>query len=780
VLLSISIFYLQVSHAKVDYSNVASEFERLFAGLAETTGACSSKIFEEQALIRPLLNCLTSKKIAGESSQRGPLSLQSCIDLSLLCGDRQHKTAALIQKLEPTQTAIGVIFLAAMMTKPITEKNRLERRSNLIELFAKEEELLRELENIIEEFKGPLESLVRILTSNSKTDSTCLLNKFFGFYWHDKSSMDFLPKKIEKKIKELRQNKDKDIKTKNLWGQAIDRIDTFLNISFTCTSFLVAMSWFSQIGSWGKNFGETFNLEFAKKLKNLLRRTSVSEKIFYESEQVFSPELMQKIKARSCLSDVEKIEAHAYLSSLQGLVDAAATEDPKFEATPNGLYKWFFTPRWRQQIRQEIVLLKEGLGLSSTTHDENGPKNFDPRVIFMDAPKLINRFLKPSYLFLAPPFLVSNIFREYFLYKEAFQRAKKELDDLGLAIRLCSKLTECIAKFTQQKPHTEEVFWELDLLGNIKELLTQNHNADFSKLVQTLRQGIGKNPGKFLRVYKQLYEMATHFLNVAEAFGQVDAFLTVAKISKNSGFCFAKFNEPCSSMVLEIADFWDPKMGRDVCVPNSISLNKQNRGMIITGSNAGGKSSFMRSVMSCAIMAQTICLVPATAARLCPFTDFFSLISKKDDPGAGRSLFRVEAEEVAGFLRKVDNLPPNGSLFAAIDEMFSSTGPTDACALTRAVVEYVAKSTQTFAMIASHCPGVYALEVDTANTFKNYKVSIERDASGNFVSYKRKIVPGYAKDLDSTALEVALMAGIPAGITQKAAHIKTLNPAQGS
>ena len=84
-------------------------------------------------------------------------------------------------------------------------------------------------------------------------------------------------------------------------------------------------------------------------------------------------------------------------------------------------------------------------------------------------------------------------------------------------------------------------------------------------------------------------------------------------------------------------------------VPNSIVLAPPH-GVIITGSNMSGKSTFLRTVGTTMVMAQTINTCLASRYEAPPFM-VRSCIGRNDDILAGKSYYIVEVESVLGLVR---------------------------------------------------------------------------------------------------------------------------------
>jgi DNA mismatch repair ATPase MutS len=119
----------------------------------------------------------------------------------------------------------------------------------------------------------------------------------------------------------------------------------------------------------------------------------------------------------------------------------------------------------------------------------------------------------------------------------------------------------------------------------------------------------------------------------------------------------------------------------DEAVPNDISL-AAGRGVIVTGSNMSGKSTFLRTVGVNIVLAQTVhtCL---TSSYRAPVLDVQSCIGRSDDLLAGKSYYLVEVEQVIARLRASEGSAQH--LFI-LDELFRGTNAVERIAAGEAVL----------------------------------------------------------------------------------------------
>ena len=204
--------------------------------------------------------------------------------------------------------------------------------------------------------------------------------------------------------------------------------------------------------------------------------------------------------------------------------------------------------------------------------------------------------------------------------------------------------------------------------------------------------------------------------------------------------------------------------GGELFVPNDVDLDcREKRVAVITGPNMAGKSTYMRQVALIALMAQTGSFVPAESAHIGIVDKLFTRVGASDDLSSGRSTFMVEMSEVAEILKDATKRS-----LIILDEIGRGTSTFDGMAIARAVVEYAADSKKLGArtLFATHYHELTALENELEGV-KNYNIAVKK--RGDQISFLRKIVPGGADD--SYGIEVALLAGLPAGVISRSKEI---------
>ena len=199
-------------------------------------------------------------------------------------------------------------------------------------------------------------------------------------------------------------------------------------------------------------------------------------------------------------------------------------------------------------------------------------------------------------------------------------------------------------------------------------------------------------------------------------------------------------------------------------VPNTVKLDDtENQLLIITGPNMAGKSTILRQVALCALMAQMGAFVPARKYRTGIVDRIFTRVGALDNLASGQSTFMVEMEETANII----NNATSRSL-VVIDEIGRGTSTYDGLSIAWAVAEYLhdlhGRGVKT--LFATH----YHELTDLAGLkprVKNYNIAVKE--WNDDIIFLRRLVEGSTNR--SYGIQVARLAGIPAPVINRAKQI---------
>jgi len=201
-------------------------------------------------------------------------------------------------------------------------------------------------------------------------------------------------------------------------------------------------------------------------------------------------------------------------------------------------------------------------------------------------------------------------------------------------------------------------------------------------------------------------------------------------------------------------------------IPNDLYLKSESEFIaVITGPNMGGKSTYLRQTALIAILAQLGSFVPAESAMLPIIDRVFTRIGAADNLARGRSTFMVEMTETAVIL----NTATANSL-VVLDEIGRGTATYDGLALAWAVIEHIHGRIRAKTLFATHYHELTEL-ADQLAGIRNLHVSVKE--AGAQVIFLRKVEPGRADR--SYGIEVARLAGLPAGVIDRAREILSLH-----
>jgi len=193
-------------------------------------------------------------------------------------------------------------------------------------------------------------------------------------------------------------------------------------------------------------------------------------------------------------------------------------------------------------------------------------------------------------------------------------------------------------------------------------------------------------------------------------------------------------------------------------VPSSVLLDSERQILVVTGPNMAGKSTLMRQVALCQLLAQAGTFVPAARAELSVCDRIFTRVGADDDTVSGRSTFMVEMTETSHILRGA-----TPASLVLLDEIGRGTSTFDGLAIAWAVVEHLHDVVGARALFATHYHELTALDASLPR-LKNVHVVVKE--FGDDIIFVRTLKDGAAGR--SFGIQVARLAGLPPGVVERA------------
>lgn len=243
----------------------------------------------------------------------------------------------------------------------------------------------------------------------------------------------------------------------------------------------------------------------------------------------------------------------------------------------------------------------------------------------------------------------------------------------------------------------------------------------------------------------------------------------LSKMARAQEICFTEYIKDSKHPILVMKGFTHPCLDPSTVVANDVDLSEY-RGIILTGPNAGGKSTSIKAIMIAAILSQTFGICNAKKCSLTPFKYISTQMNVPDVKGA-MSLFEAEMYRSKMNFEVIQSLQANEHALIAMDEIFSSTNPIEGIAGAYSVAKHLASSGKVACIISTHYIYLARLTKEGGgHLFQNKKMEVIQDKDGHVLYYPFKLKNGVSRQY--IALELLKMNGFDNSVIQDAINIK--------
>lgn len=196
----------------------------------------------------------------------------------------------------------------------------------------------------------------------------------------------------------------------------------------------------------------------------------------------------------------------------------------------------------------------------------------------------------------------------------------------------------------------------------------------------------------YYKASEHLIKKRDEILELYYLVGELDALASVAIYENNNE---GKYSNPkfIKKTSLKIVDGIHPLLKNPVA--NSIDISK--KGIVLTGTNMSGKSTFLRMIGTNILLAQTFNFAMAKEYEGC-LLNIVSSISPKDDITNGKSYYLAEAESILRIIKASEKKIP---VFCPIDEIFRGTNPLERISSSAEILKYINKG-EAICIVATH------------------------------------------------------------------------------
>ncbi|GAB5616506.1 MutS family DNA mismatch repair protein [Faecalimonas canis] len=258
---------------------------------------------------------------------------------------------------------------------------------------------------------------------------------------------------------------------------------------------------------------------------------------------------------------------------------------------------------------------------------------------------------------------------------------------------------------------------------------------------------------KFNSMLEEIKRNADTIDELVENIGTLDALISVASFRKSLPFYSLPELRETKEAFLDVKDVYHPLIVNPVA--NSIA---ENRNVLITGSNASGKSTFLKTVAINAILSQTIYTSISSFYRA-SFFQIYSSMALKDNLQGNESYYIVEIKSLKRILSHADEGIP---MLCFVDEVLRGTNTVERISASAQILKSLSKK-QVLCFAATHdIELTHMLE----NEYSNYH--FQEEIQENDILFNYELYRGRA--VSRNAIKLLSMIGYDKEIIENAEH----------
>lgn len=259
----------------------------------------------------------------------------------------------------------------------------------------------------------------------------------------------------------------------------------------------------------------------------------------------------------------------------------------------------------------------------------------------------------------------------------------------------------------------------------------------------------------------------------------IDLVFSKAYVAREYGYCKPIISNVEEKSFVKVDDLRhcliEHLQQNEIYVANDITLGTEDsNGVLLYGTNAVGKTSFIRALGIAVIMAQSGCYVPASSFVFKPYKYIFTRILGNDNIFKGLSTFAVEMSELRTILRLADQ----NSLVLG-DELCSGTESISAISIFVAGIQQLYNTDSSF-IFATHLHEIVRYqEINELTKLAIKHMSVVYDKELDALIYDRRLRDGPGDNM--YGLEVCKSLNLPYEFLERANNIRMkYHPESGS
>ena len=188
---------------------------------------------------------------------------------------------------------------------------------------------------------------------------------------------------------------------------------------------------------------------------------------------------------------------------------------------------------------------------------------------------------------------------------------------------------------------------------------------------------------KFQDMMKSMKENQKELEELIYTLGYIDSMISIASFRETLPYYTCPEFREEKRAYMDVENLYHPLIENPVA--NSISAKG---GILVTGSNASGKSTFLKNIAINSIFAQTI--YTCTASSYCaPYFQVMTSMALRDDLGSGESYYIVE---IRSLKRILDAAKSGENLLCIIDEVLRGTNTIERIGASSQILAHICKN----------------------------------------------------------------------------------------
>ncbi|MBT3042646.1 MAG: DNA mismatch repair protein MutS [Candidatus Thiodiazotropha sp. (ex Codakia orbicularis)] len=309
-----------------------------------------------------------------------------------------------------------------------------------------------------------------------------------------------------------------------------------------------------------------------------------------------------------------------------------------------------------------------------------------------------------------------------------------------------------------QSDRAPEDYIRRQTLKGAERFITPELKKFEDQVLSARERALAREKYLYDQLLDRLCKELTPLQQCAEGLARLDVLCNLAERAQQLNLVSPQLVEEPG---LQITDGRHPvveQVSSDPFVANSVTFDDQQRMLIITGPNMGGKSTFMRQIALIVLLAYSGSFVPAATARIGPIDRIFSRIGASDDLAGGRSTFMVEMEETANILHNA-----TAQSLVLMDEIGRGTSTFDGLSLAWSCAVELATCLRAYTLFATHYFELTTLPEEYPGIGNLHLDAVEH---GDTIVFLHAVREGPANQ--SYGLQVATLAGVPKPVILRA------------